>query len=254
VKARRFTQGTRLRITAPAAPLHATPDGAALDRQVLFGHPVTVLETGARAFGRAETMGHVGYLPAASIGPWRTPTHRVAVRATLLFDAPDFKAPDPMPLSLGSLVTVTEESGRYARLDCDRFAIAAHLVPLDPPEPDPVAVADRLAGTPYLWGGNSAFGIDCSGLVQIACSACAIPCPGDSDQQEAALGTTLAEGTPPRRGDLLFWKGHVAWVAAPDRILHANAHAMAVVSEPSQAAIDRIAAQGGGPVTRHARL
>jgi len=119
---------------------------------------------------------------------------------------------------------------------------------------DPVTIATVLLGTPYLWGGNSAFGIDCSGLVQAACMVCGIACPGDSDMQAAGLGQLVTDGSPPRRGDLLFWKGHVAWVSGPDTILHANAHHMAVAYEGLVAAVARIAAQGGGPVTAHRRL
>jgi cell wall-associated NlpC family hydrolase len=126
-----------------------------------------------------------------------------------------------------------------------------HLAPLEVPEADPVVVSERFLGTPYLWGGNSAAGIDCSGLVQAACLACGIACPGDSDMQ-AALGVA-AEG-PPRRGDLLFWKGHVALVRDAETLIHANAHHMAVTVEGIEAATARIAAQGHGPVTAHRRL
>ena len=128
-----------------------------------------------------------------------------------------------------------------------------NVSPINIQESDPVAVAERLLGAPYVWGGNSAFGIDCSGLVQIACHACGITCPGDSDLQMAQLGETLDPGTPPQRGDLLFWKGHVGWVSDSSTLLHANAHSMSVTHEPLQAAIERIAAQGD-PILRHARL
>jgi cell wall-associated NlpC family hydrolase len=244
-------------VTVPVAGLHATEDGAALDRQVLFGAEVTELESrGGRAFVRDAAMGHVGWVAQDALGPPRRATHRVAVRSTLRFAAPDFKAPSPVALPFGVRLDVAGTEGRYAALAGGGFVIAEHLAPLAEPPcgGDPVACAALHLGAPYLWGGNSAFGIDCSGLVQVALSACGHPCPGDSDQQEAALGATMPPDTPPRRGDLLFWAGHVAWVAGGDTLLHANAHHMAVAQEPLAGAVARIAAQGGGPVTRHARL
>ena len=119
---------------------------------------------------------------------------------------------------------------------------------------DPVAVAELFLGTHYLWGGNSRFGVDCSGLVQAGLLACGIACPGDSGDQERALGEDLPEDTPAKRGDLLFWKGHVAWVAGENLLLHANAYHMAVAFEPMDKAIARIISQGDGPVTSHKRL
>ncbi len=118
---------------------------------------------------------------------------------------------------------------------------------------DPVAVAEMFLGTPYLWGGNSRDGIDCSGLVQAALLACGRDCPGDSDQQ-AGIGTELAEGDALRRGDLVFWKGHVAMVVDGDRLIHANGHSMSVAHEGIAACIERIAAAGGGPVTARRRV
>lgn len=135
-----------------------------------------------------------------------------------------------------------------------RFLKSLQLAPPDFAFKDPVAVAELFVHTPYVWGGDSGFGIDCSGLVQAALTACGVECPRDSDMQEAELGQELPEDAPLRRGDLLFWKGHVAWVADPDTILHANAFHMAVTFEPMQDAINRIEAQGDGPVTARKRL
>ncbi|MHA6264799.1 C40 family peptidase [Arenibacterium sp. CAU 1754] len=254
VEAPRFVEGTLMRITRPVADLHRAPGQTALERQLVFGEPFHVLETvDAHCFGRAGLSGYVGYVAAADLGLWTDPTHRIAVRATLGFSAPDIKTPDPVTLGLGSRVRVAGSDGRFLRSADGYYIPANHLQPLESPENDPVAVAERLLGTPYLWGGNSAFGVDCSGLVQAGLLACGVPCPGDSDQQQQMLGAPLPENMVPQRGDLLFWKGHVAWVAEAETLLHANAFHMAVAFEPLGAAIDRIREQGDGPVTAHLR-
>ena len=167
---------------------------------------------------------------------------------------PDLKCPDPVAISLGCYLTIAWEEDRFARTVDGKFVFKDHLKPVNEPESDPVTVAERLLGTPYLWGGNSSTGIDCSGLVQAGCLACGIPCPGDSDLQNARLGKPLADTDPLQRGDLLFWKGHVAWVANPDLLLHANGFHMAVSYEPLHDAIARIEAQGEGPVISRKRL
>ena len=248
----------------PVTDLYAEPGGAR-DRQLRRGQAFVVhaLSEEGWAFGETRDDRYSGWIDAAQLlgHPEDAPTHRVCVAQSYGKTTAGLKTPGRIiSLSLGSELVVIEDIEGWSRIAWERgltpldlFMPSQHLRPIDSLDTDPVEVAARLLGTPYLWGGNSAFGIDCSGLIQIACHACGIPCPGDSDQQMAQLGDTLAPGTPVQRGDLLFWKGHVGWVSDPDTLLHANAHSMSVAYEPLQSAIDRIAAQGD-PVLRHARL
>ena len=248
-----YVEGSSARVTVPVADLDYSPEGPR-DRQVLMGAAVTVYErVGQHAFVQAEADDYVGYVRAEAIAEAQAPTHRVSARATHVYPEPDMKLAERMSLSIGSLVTVTGRQNCFAETTLG-FVPIQHLRAMGDLEADPVSVAERLIGTPYLWGGNSTFGIDCSGLVQIGCQACGIACPGDSDLQEAAMGETLDAQAELRRGDLLFWKGHVGWMADGKTLLHANAHAMAVAYEPVEDAIARISAQGDGPVTRRARL
>ncbi|WP_320176963.1 NlpC/P60 family protein [Roseovarius pacificus] len=254
VTADRFTEGDARQVTVPVADLLHAPGGRR-ERQLLMGDGVTCLEDrNGWAFVQAARDGFVGYLRNDQLGQDEDPpTHRVTARATHLYPTPDFRSHELAMLSHGARLAVLGQEGRFAETP-QGYVPAPHLTPLDMLADDPVAVADLFLGTPYLWGGNSALGIDCSGLVQAGCLACGIACPGDSDLQETALGTDLSEDAPLQRGDLLFWKGHVAWVADPDTLLHANAFHMAVVHEPLTQAIPRIAAQGDGPVTARKRL
>jgi cell wall-associated NlpC family hydrolase len=245
VAAERFVEGRAARLAVPLADLCAAAEGAR-DRQLLLGAAVTVLEErDGWAFVQAAADGYVGWLPAAALGEGPAPTHRVAAAATHLYPAPDLKRRERARLSLGAALAVTGAEGAFLETP-QGWVPAVHLRPLEAPEADPVAVAERLLGTPYLWGGNSRDGIDCSGLVQAALFACGRPCPGDSDLQEAGLGTTLPPGAELVRGDLVFWKGHVGWMADAATLLHANAHHMAVAAEPLAGAAARIAAAGGG--------
>ncbi len=253
VTAERFTDGTRAAIVLPVADLRAAPDGPR-DRQLTLGACVTVYDrTAGWAFVQAQADGYVGYVVEAAIGPPSMPTHVVRSRATHAYTDPDIKSAESMGIPFGARLSVSDILDAFAKTP-QGYVPTSHLRPVTDRETDLVAVAERLIGTPYLWGGNTGWGLDCSALVQAALLACGHHCPGDSDLQEAALGTTMPPGTAPARGDLLFWKGHVAWVADSQTLLHANAHHMAVAYEPISAAIARIEQAGDGPVTRHARL
>ncbi len=248
VSAARFVAGVARRVAVPVAPLRRRPAGdAPLETEALFGEAVTVFEDDAEGWCwvQLDADGYVGYLPGDALtAPGPAPTHKVTALRTFVFPGPDIKLPPREALCLGSRVAVRETKGRFA-LTARGAIFAGHLATLDaPPETDFVEVAGRFLGTPYLWGGRSALGIDCSGLVQAALAACGIAAPRDSDMQEKALGRPLSLDAPLARGDLLFWPGHVAIAEAPDVLLHANAHAMAVAREPLRPALDRIAAAG----------
>lgn len=240
-------------IHVPVVDLLRRPGGPR-DRQLLAGDGVQVLNTDAGwSQIRADKDAYEGYVLSDVLGAHKNPTHWVSTLATHAYAQPDMKSPDKLSLSFGSRVTAISAIGGFVETEHGHIP-QLHLSDIGVQLTDPIEVAATFLGTPYLWGGNSRLGLDCSGLVQAALLACGHACPGDSGDQEKTVGTFLEPGTPPQRGDLLFWKGHVAWVAETDTLLHANAHHMAVRYEPLGPAIDRIQSQGDGPVTAHKRL
>jgi hypothetical protein len=228
------------------------PNGAR-DRQLLLGADVTILwrEEGW-AYVQAAADGYCGFVGVASLAKPQASTHKVSAPGSHGYQNANMKSIDRCALSHGSLLAALDEEDGFIRTS-HGFVPRQHITVLDDYADDPADIASLYAGTPYLWGGNSRWGIDCSGLVQAACTACDIPCGADSDIQEESLGTLLEDGSTPQRNDLLFWKGHVALVWDEDTLIHANAHAMAVVFEPIEDAIARIA-KTDGPVTAHRRL
>jgi NlpC/P60 family/Bacterial dipeptidyl-peptidase Sh3 domain len=256
VGAARFVEGERREIVRATAAMRGAPTHEArLVTQALMGERIIVYETTDEgwAWGQLESDGYVGWISANAIaGSGPAPTHKVAALRTLGFPEADIKLPPSASLPMGALLTIARETERFAVTLSGLHIPSMHLALLKEKRSDFVAVAELFLGTPYLWGGKTSLGIDCSGLVQVSLQAAGIACPRDSDMQEQALGrpSTLAEL---RRGDLVFWKGHVAIARNTGSLLHANAHHMAVAIESIAEVVSRIKA-AGSEVTSVKRL
>jgi cell wall-associated NlpC family hydrolase len=229
------------------------PDrAAARSTQLLHGEVLTVYETRADglAWGQAALDGYVGYVDAAALGPAQGQGRRITALWSQVYAEPSVRARTIVELPFLAEVAVTGSSGAFARLRGGGNVPLPHLEPVGT---DWVGLAERFIGVPYLWGGRSARGLDCSALVQLALLGSGHAAPRDSDMQAALIGDEIAPHAALRRGDLVFWRGHVGIMRDAETLLHANAHHMAVASEPLQPAIARIAAAGGGPVTLRRR-
>lgn len=233
---------------AAASAIRTAPDADAEQMdQLLFGERFEVLEEeGTWRLGQALRDGYVGYVQAAELKPIKTPvTHRVAAIRTYAFAEPSIKSRAIGPYSINALVSVDAVEGRLAKVAGAGWMTASHLAPIGTVEDDWALVAEQFLGAPYLWGGRESLGLDCSGLVQQALFACGRACPRDADQQEE-MGVEIAPNDF-ARGDLVFWKGHVAIGLGDGQIIHANGYHMAVAIEPLAEAIARIGAGGSQP-------
>jgi hypothetical protein len=248
VKATRFIGGEEFEIADALAPLRHSPSSdAELATQALKGERVTIYDRNSEgwAWGQLNSDGYVGWLPDRALArPGPAPTRKVITLLTFAFPGPSIKLPPIDTLPFAAKVSISRNDGGFSVTHDGRYLPQQNLGALDAREHDFVAVAERFVGAPYLWGGKTSLGIDCSGLVQIALAASGIGCPRDSDMQEAALGRALSQSEQLQRGDLIFWEGHVAIVRDADSIVHANAHHMATAVENTRDAIARIKAAG----------
>jgi len=250
IEAKRFVTGEAFEISDSIAPLRGAPSSdAMLLTQALMGERVTIYDRNGEGFawGQLNGDGYVGWLPDRALAkPAAAPTHKITALRTFAFPGPSIKLPPVDTLVMGAAVTVIRDDGVFAVTRGGWYLPRQHVGPIDRHVDDFVAVAEQFAGTPYLWGGKSSLGIDCSGLVQVALNAAGIGCPRDSDMQQDGLGRALdaAESRKLRRGDLMFWNGHVAIARDADTIVHANAHHMATTIENTRVAIARIKAAG----------
>jgi cell wall-associated NlpC family hydrolase len=259
VKAQNYSAGWARQIVYPATPLRAQPDARQTwTTEALYGEVVKVYDENKDwAWVQLSSDGYVGYVRTSALSPQiNAATHRVKVLGTFLYPAADMKAPPVIPLSMNALLCVAEVGTSFSRLVDGTFVPTRHIAEYSRYTPDFVAAAERFMGVPYLWGGRTRFGVDCSGLVQTALHAAGRTCPRDSDMQEAELGQAAEIGNDLNkleRGDLVFWKGHVGIMTDGFMLLHANAHHMATVIEPVRSTVDRIV-RGGSQITAVKRL
>jgi cell wall-associated NlpC family hydrolase len=249
--AQRLVEGELRQVAAPILSLHREPRfDARLDTQALMGERVRVFDSEEGwAWLQLEGDNYVGYAAQDDLAVLgEAPTHRIAVPSTFMFPAPDIKSQPVVTLTMNARVAVKAVDERFAQLVNGRFVALSHLKPLGERETDFVAVAEAFRHVPYLWGGKSVLGLDCSGLVQLSLEAAGITSPRDSDMQEESLGHGLAKDDLGhlRRGDLVFWDGHVGIMSDERMLLHANGHFMQVTVEPLATAVERIARRHGG--------
>jgi cell wall-associated NlpC family hydrolase len=259
IEAERYVQGEPRQVVAPSLPLRRGPrPDSNLETEALKGETVTVFaESEGWAWVQIDRDLYVGYMPADGLSASIIePTHRIAALRTYVFPEPDAKSPPLALLSLNALFTARAEEGKFLALEDGGYVFAPHALLAGEVVEDAVAVAEKFLGTPYLWGGRTSIGLDCSGLVQLAFEAAGYNAPRDADMQAEELGEPIAwkKGAKLRRGDLVYWEGHVGIMTSPTGLIHANAYHMAVEIEPLAEARERIREATGSEVIGVRRL
>jgi len=258
VEAERFVTGRRMQVMDPTVSVRNAPRFDAMQiTQALLGETLQVFDVQEGwAWVQLEADGYVGYVSANALSQEiEVPTHRVSVPSTFLYPQPNLKTQPANAVTMNAQVKIAADDGPYARLSNGGFVYARHIKPLGDNAADFVAVAEQFLHVPYYWGGKSVDGLDCSGLVQLPLQVCGMQAPRDTDMQEKVLGSALSLDDPGglRRGDLVFWKGHVGIMTDSTTLLHANGYHMQVVSEPLHVAVERIA-RSYGQVTSIRRI
>ena len=246
IDAKRFVEGVSMEVVVPVATIHREASSTAMQTtQALFGERLLAFEIRDDwVWCQLEWDGYVGYIAKAAVSNDLTnPTHRISVPTTFLYPLPDIKSQAPVNLPMNSKLEIATSDEKFSRLSNGKYVFTKHVKPLNEYESDFVSIAEKFLDVPYYWGGKTAQGLDCSGLVQTSLEACGISSPRDTDMQERLLGQNLLindlDGL--RRGDLVFWKGHVGIMVDQKTLLHANGHHMMTVKESLAEAVTRIA-------------
>lgn len=245
VAADQFSDGVEQAVKTPFLDLTTEVGDTSLASQLLFGERFVVYGYDAdsgKVWGQATADGYVGYVDPGGLADPGPHDGMVTTSFAPVYAAANIKSKPLFILPFGSHLPL-------ARHDDAFFATLGGFIHgrnMTAPAGDLVDVASQFLGTPYLWGGRTPAGLDCSALIQLAVLAHGQSCPRDSDMQWCDLGEVLLEGADLRRNDMVFWQGHVGIMADAEMLLHANAHHMAVVSEPLSVVKDRIEVAGEG--------